>query len=77
MAAGGKSWYSRSIIFSHILTKSLLNLKYCEYHPNYEAAKKWMEDNLSDDVKSLYVGDGELKPIFADVIIRNSFEICV
>ena len=33
-------------------------LQYCEYHPNYEEAKKWMADNLTDDVKSMYLNEG-------------------
>jgi len=32
-------------------------LEYCEYHPNYEKAKEWMEANLSDDLLALYLGD--------------------
>jgi len=35
-------------------------LEYCEYHPEYEKAKDWMEKNLSDDVKDLFIsGDSE------------------
>ncbi len=31
-------------------------LEYCEYHPNYQKAKEWMENHLTDDMKQLYLG---------------------
>jgi len=35
-------------------------LEYCEFHPGNEKAKEWMEKNLTDDVRDLFlVGDGD------------------
>lgn len=32
-------------------------LEYCEYHPSYEKAKEWMEKNLTDDMRDVYLAD--------------------
>jgi density-regulated protein DRP1 len=34
-------------------------LEYCEFHPNYEKAKEWMDKNLTDDMRDLYLGENE------------------
>jgi len=30
-------------------------LEYCEFHPEYEKAKEWMDKNLSDEVRDLVI----------------------
>ena len=44
-------------IYWHLVYR-YISLQYCEYHPNYDEAKKWMEENLTDDVKSMYLNEG-------------------
>ena len=34
----------------------MLLLQYCEFCPNFERCKKWMEENLSDEMKELILG---------------------
>jgi len=34
-------------------------LEYCEFHPGNEAAKEWMEKNLTDDMRDLYLAEGD------------------
>lgn len=52
---------SRSLIFLSIIALNLIHLfflkQYCEYYPEYDKCKQWLERNLPDEFEKVKIGD--------------------
>ena len=55
--------YTDKIQFLCVLACDDWPVEYLEFYPNQDKAKKWMADNLSDEMKELYLGGPSKMPM--------------